>query len=81
MRVLLLRMMMPLKAPPILTSLKAVKGARKRKSLEARIRIGSLGPRETRWVYVQVVPTVPNSPLVSVALEAVVNSSMIFEGI
>ena len=69
---------MPPKVLPMLTSLKVVKGARRKRSPEARIQIEILGLRGIRWRYVQVVPTVRSSPLVSVALEAVASLSMIF---
>lgn len=72
-------MMMPLKVLPMLISLGVVKGAKTRTSLEARIQIEILELRETKWDYVLVVLTAPNSPLGSVALEVVASLSMTFE--
>ena len=69
---------MPPKVLPILTSPKVVKGARRKRSPEARTQIEISGLRGTKWGYVQVVPIIPNSPLVNVALEAVASLSMIF---
>lgn len=72
---------MPLKVPPMLISLRVAKGARTRRSREARIQIEILELRETRWDYVRAVPIAPNSPLESVALEVVASLSMTFENI